>query len=80
MRFHDCEAGSGDSRIQGNFLYKIYQETRFDYSFLKEALCTVEETVSLGKRDCKCGGFSNDDPYCESRHWFKHFDERETST
>jgi len=33
----------------------------------KEALCTVEETVSLGKRDCKCGGFSNDDPYCESR-------------
>ena len=37
----------------------------------KEALCTVEETVSLGKRDCKCGGFSNDDPYCESRHWLE---------
>ena len=37
----------------------------------KEALCTVEETVSLGKRDCKCDGFSNDDPYCEPRHWLE---------
>lgn len=33
----------------------------------KEATCIVEETISLGKRECKCGGFSNDDPYCESR-------------
>jgi hypothetical protein len=34
----------------------------------KEATCIVEETISLGKRECKCGGFSNDDPYCESRN------------
>ena len=39
----------------------------------KEATCIVEETISLGKRECKCGGFSNDDPYCESRNVISKF-------
>jgi hypothetical protein len=33
----------------------------------KEAECRVVESQTLGTRECKCGGFSNDDPYCKSR-------------
>jgi hypothetical protein len=32
----------------------------------KEAECRVTMTSALGSRECKCGGFSNDDPYCKS--------------
>jgi hypothetical protein len=34
----------------------------------KEATCIVQDSVQLGSRECKCGGFSNDDPYCESSY------------
>lgn len=32
----------------------------------KEAECRVTQSTTLGYRECKCGGFSNDDPYCKS--------------
>ena len=33
----------------------------------KPTECIVEETQSHGNVECQCGGFSNDDPYCESK-------------
>lgn len=33
-----------------------------------EADCEVITTKHLGRRECKCGGFTNDDPYCMSTY------------